>query len=126
MRAASIGSFGTICNAASTISIVNGNHSQVSATAIAHSAMSGSVISECTGKPIAASERCSGLTSGVKMIFQITATTIGGSTIGTMKAVRTASRKREPAFSSSATPSPIANCSADGRDRQLRLHPDAS
>jgi hypothetical protein len=46
----------------------------------------------------------------VKITFQTTATTIGGNTIGNMKAVRTASRKREPALSSRATPSPIASC----------------
>ena len=72
--------------------------------------MSESAISERTGRPIAASERCIGLTSGVKITFQITATTIGGNTMGRMNAVRTASRKRDPAFSSNARPSPIASC----------------
>ena len=52
MRAASSGDAGIICSAASTISIVNGNHSQVSAMTIANSAQSGSVISERTGRPI--------------------------------------------------------------------------
>jgi len=48
----------------------------------------------------------------VKITFQIIATTIGGNTIGKMKAVRTISRKREPALSRRATPSPIASWNA--------------
>jgi len=107
---------GTICNAASVISIVNGNHSQVSAAAIAQIAVSAFAISEWNGSPMAASPRCSGLTSGVKITFQTTATTIGGNTIGRMNAVRTASRRREPALSNSATPgstSIFTDCDTD-------------
>jgi hypothetical protein len=51
MSAASCGSFGTICKAASSISMAKGNHSQVSATAIAQMAVLGSVISEWIGTP---------------------------------------------------------------------------
>jgi len=91
--------------------MVNGNHSQVSAAAIAHNAVSALEISELTGNPMNASARCSGLTSVTYMIFQMIATTIGGSTIGIRKAVRTASRKRERMLSSSATPSPTRSCS---------------
>jgi hypothetical protein len=40
------------------------------------------------------------------------ATTMGGSTIGIRKTVRSASRKRVRMFSSSAKPKPIKSCSA--------------
>jgi glucan phosphorylase len=53
-----------------------------------------------------------GLTSGVKITFHTTATTIGGKTIGNMKAVRTVARKREVPLSNNAMPSPIASCNA--------------
>ena len=108
--AASIGSPGTICNAARMISIVKGNHCQVSATAIAQSAVSGLVISDETGMLEAASARCSGLTSGVYRIFQIRAATIGGSTIGIRKTVRSAVSSRERRLSSRAMPRPSSTC----------------
>ncbi|MGF6961901.1 hypothetical protein QFZ97_007857 [Paraburkholderia youngii] len=38
-----------VCNVASTISIVNGNHCHVSAAATAHSAVDGFAINELTG-----------------------------------------------------------------------------
>jgi len=61
----------------------------VHSATIAHSAMAASAMKECTGRLDRDNNR--------------------GSTIGNMKAVRTASRKREPALSSTATPSPIAS-----------------
>jgi hypothetical protein len=51
---------GTMPDKPVTISMVNGNHSQVSATTIAPSAVSGLAISECSGSPIVASARCDG------------------------------------------------------------------
>lgn len=45
--------------------MVKGNHCQVSATAIAHKAVSARVMSERSGMSSASSSRCIGLTSGV-------------------------------------------------------------
>ena len=56
---------------------------------IAAVAQSGSVISEPSGRPIAARARWNGLMSGVYITFQMMPTTIGGSTIGMRNAVRT-------------------------------------
>ena len=63
--AASSSSCGIICSAASTISMVKGNHSQVSAMMIEVSAQSGSVISAGTFQPSARKMPCMGLMSGV-------------------------------------------------------------
>ena len=59
---------------------------------MAHSAVSGSVMSEGPGRPTTAMKRWNGLMSGVYITFQIRPTTIGGSTIGIRKTVRTPSR----------------------------------
>jgi hypothetical protein len=47
------------------------------------------------------------LMSGVKRIFQMSATTTGGSTMGTMKIARTSSRNRMRPFSRSAMAKPM-------------------
>ena len=111
IRAASTSSCGSICSPARIINIVNGNHSQTSATMIAGSAYAGCVISAGIGQPSAASAQCAGLMSGVYRTFQMMATTIGGSTIGIRKTVRSASRNRERRFSSRANPNPSSICS---------------
>lgn len=83
IRAASIGLSGTICSAASAISIVNGKCCQVPANTIAHSAVDGFVSSGGIGRPIHARKRWIGLMSTVNSASQVMPTTIGGSTIGT-------------------------------------------
>ncbi|MCY1548311.1 hypothetical protein D9M68_844150 [compost metagenome] len=90
--------------------MVNGNHCQVSAREMAQSAVSGLAMSERTGQPRCSSARCIGLTSGVYMIFQISATTIGGSTIGMRNSVRAPSSTRDFPLSNSASPRPTSNC----------------
>jgi hypothetical protein len=110
MRAASSGEAGIICKAASTISIVNGNHSQVSAMTIAVSAQLGSVISEGTGRPMKAMKRWKGLMSTAYMTRQRMPTTMGGSTIGMRKPERAISRMRLDPFSNNATPRPTSSC----------------
>jgi hypothetical protein len=64
-RAASTISCGIICSAAKVISMVKGAHCQVSATMIAVSAQSGSVMSDGTVTPSSDTPQCSGLMSGV-------------------------------------------------------------
>ena len=65
MRAASTCSCGSVCRPARIMSIVNGNHSQTSATMIASKAKPGCVISAGSGHPRAASAQWMGLMSGV-------------------------------------------------------------
>ncbi len=64
-RAASSSSSGSVCKAASTISMVSGDHSQVSARMIAGSAPAGSVIGVATLQPNALNAHHAGLMSGV-------------------------------------------------------------
>ena len=62
------------------------------------------------GQPREAIAQCTGLMSGVYSTFQMMATTIGGSTMGIRKTVRSASSVRERRFKSSATPKPSRSC----------------
>jgi len=50
------------------------------------------------------------------MIFQMIATTIGGSTIGTRKTVRIVSSSFDGLSSNNAIPSPISSCSTTVTD----------
>src|SRR5712671_554612 len=120
MRAASTGAAGTICSAASAISMVKGNHSQDSAITIAHNAVSGLVISEPTGRPIHSMNRWNGLMSTAYMTRQTMPTTIGGSTIGMRNPERA---NRRIAIEQQGNTQPHEELHRHGRDRELHLHP---
>jgi len=105
--AASIGSVGSMCSAASSISITNGNHSHTSATITAHNANPGSASQTGCGRPSRPSVQSRMLISGVNRIFQISATTTGGSTIGTTNAERTTSSTFIRPLSRSAIANPL-------------------
>ncbi len=112
MAAASSGSSGIICSAASTARNTKGNHSHTSAMMMAQSARVESVSHAGCGSPTSPSAQFSTLTSGVKRIFQVSATTTGGRTIGMMKAARTASTPRIRVCSRRASPRPMRSWSS--------------
>ena len=124
MRAASSGEAGIICKAASTISIVNGNHSQVSAMTIAVSAQL--VISEGTGRPMKAMKRWKGLMSTAYMTRQRMPTTMGGNTMGMRKPARAISRMRLEPLSNNANAEAHQQLADDGCHRQLHLDPNGA